>query len=399
MLYHAALRPGRIMPWTRVLPWIIGGALVAVLLALRVPAMLGGGDGAWHGDFANLWAGGHYVAARDWSALYDQRHFTDWQTARFGEVGQRVFSYPPTMFPITQLAALVPYKLGLVLWLVTTGALFVAAARRWWPHGAGPAWLAVLTPAALINIGFGQSGFLYGAIWLAIFANLDRRPVLAGALVAAFVTKPQLALLIPLIFALTGNWRAFVVAGVASVAAIAGSIALYGVVAWQQFFAAAVPRQAGYVDAGRDFFVNLSTSTVTVVHQWTGIWPLAWAVHIVVALGALAVLLAALRDRASARDMAMIGATATFLILPYALSYDLVVPAIAAWAIIANRDSERADRRLAEIGFVAPQLAIIVGVLWQPVLPIGLIALLFAQHRARRELMRDTRQPVLLPAA
>ncbi len=369
----------------KALLWLSGCAIVTALLAARIVAVLRAPADLrpWFCDFANLWAAGHFVGQGAWARLYDPAVFTAWQEGMFGPVMWRVFSYPPTFYPAAQLVALMPYRLALLAWIAGTGALFLWATRRWWPAGAGPFWLAALTPAALLNVHFGQSGFLLAALWLAIFALLERRPVLAGLLTAAFVAKPQIAVLIPLILALRGQWRAFAVAGVGTTGAVVASVAVYGIEPWRQFIGVALPRQAAFVDGASPFADAMTTSTVAMLRQWHVGWAAGWAVHALVAGWALWVVVSAIRDCAAIREVAMLGATATFLVLPYALAYDLIVPAIAAWAIVCDPQADRRARWLAGIGFVAPQIAYPIGLAAGPVLPLALVAQLYAQHRVR----------------
>ena len=66
-------------------------------------------------------------------------------------------------------------------------------------------WLAVLTPAALMNIWAGHYGFLVGALFLLGWERLDRRPWQAGLFFGLMLIKPHLAILIPLVLLLGAN--------------------------------------------------------------------------------------------------------------------------------------------------------------------------------------------------
>ena len=60
----------------------------------------------------------------------------------------------------------------------------------------------------LINIGHGQNGFLTAALLGGALVVLDRRPILAGILIGLLVYKPQYGLMIPIVLAVSGRWRA-----------------------------------------------------------------------------------------------------------------------------------------------------------------------------------------------
>ena len=72
--------------------------------------------------------------------------------------------------------------------------------------------LALAFPAVFVNIGHGHNGFLTAALIGAGLLMLDRRPILAGILFGLMAYKPQFGVLIPLVLAATGRWRAFLAA-------------------------------------------------------------------------------------------------------------------------------------------------------------------------------------------
>jgi len=81
---------------------------------------------------------------------------------------------------------------------------------------ADPLWLllALAFPAVFVNLGHGHNGFLTAALIGAALVQLDRRPILAGLLFGCLAYKPQFGLLIPLVLAVSGRWRAFIAAAV-----------------------------------------------------------------------------------------------------------------------------------------------------------------------------------------
>jgi hypothetical protein len=70
----------------------------------------------------------------------------------------------------------------------------------------------LLSPAAVFCLISGQSSFVTAAMLLTIFACLDRKPVLAGVLLGLLTLKPHLGLLFPVMLAVSGRWRVFLVA-------------------------------------------------------------------------------------------------------------------------------------------------------------------------------------------
>ena len=174
--------------------WIFGGWLIVYMAVTDFMTMKNGvirGAELWGRDFINLWAGGKLINAGDYTTLYTQKAFAAFQQSLFGPLDLHVYSYPPTGFPIASLFSLLPYPVALGAWLAGTGALFLWAVRPYWPNNGWPLWLALLTPAALVNIWAGHFGFFFGALFLFAFRWLDARPVLAGAIIGLFAIKPH----------------------------------------------------------------------------------------------------------------------------------------------------------------------------------------------------------------
>lgn len=364
-------------------PWIIGGMVIAFFYWLDWQATRNGVIGEaelWGRDFINMWTGGKLVAARDFATLYTPERFMAFQERLYGPLDRHIFSYPPVVFPMAQALAMLPYGAALVVWLGVTGALFFHAARPWWPANGGWPILALVTPAALLNIWEGHYGFLIGALFLYGFRWLDERPVAAGIAIGLLIIKPQFALLVPLVWLLQGRWRAIFAAAATVIAMIAMSVLIYGASAWTAFLAKGAGRQA-VIDAKGAFFGKVATSGATAVLGAGGGWTLAIIVQAALALLGLVLVVRAVRRRLATRDIALLTATCTFLVLPYGLNYDLTVAALGAWVVMTSASATPAGRMLATLGFVAPTVGIILALAGAPVTPLLLAGLAIAQYR------------------
>ena len=262
-----------------------------------------------------------------------------------------------------------------------TGGLFVFAARSFWPKRAGPAFLALLTPAGLWNLWVGHYGFLFGACWLLAFRMVDRRPILAGSVIAAFVLKPQMAVMIPLVLVARRNWAA--IASSAGFAAIylATSYLFYGPGAWNAFFSGAVGNQLTLIDAHGAAFAKMSASAATAILDKGGSWTLALSIQAVLAISGITLVWVAAKRGVDSGRLALLAATATFLVLPYSLNYDLTVVAIAALATMTDDAATPIERTMASLGFIAPQVGIFLALLSLPVTALMIAALAMAQFR------------------
>ncbi len=91
-------------------------------------------------------------------------------------------------------------------------------------------------------------------------------------------------------------------------------------------------------------------------------------------------------------DLAMLAATATFLVLPYGFNYDLTVVMVAAVRLWADPRATRAERWLAVTGFLSPQIGMLLASIGMPAMPLMLAALFVGQFS------RAVRSPASAPA-
>ena len=375
--------PGVIGRW---LPWLIGGALSLQLFWTDYTHARGlnlEGKAVWGRDFVNLWTGGRLLREDGASALYDLETYRAFLAALFGPLRPHNYSYPPATFPIAELFSFLPYGMALALWLAGTGGLFVWAARSWWPKAVGPVWLALLTPAALMNVWAGHYGFLVGALFLLGWQAIAQRDQRHGGIAfGLMLIKPHLALLVPLALLLRRQWTAVIAATVTVLLVLAVTSALYGFSPWIEWLLGAGSHQASLLDAGMSFYGHMSTSLATAILRFSNDVPTALAAQSALAAAAIALLVVAARRGVSTADLAMLSATGTFLVLPYAFNYDLTVVCIAALRLWADPDATRAERWLAIGGFVSPQIGMLLAPLAIPATPLMLAGLFAAQFTA-----------------
>jgi hypothetical protein len=124
---------------------------------------------------------------------------------------------------------------------------------------------------------------------------------------------------------------------------------------------------------------------------------IAWAAQGLVMAGAVAVVVIATIRRAPPMTLALLSATATFVILPYAFNYDLTVVALAALVMWDRADATPGTRAVALIAFIAPQIGMVMTAIGVPLLPIAVVALLWVQ--AAPWVSRGRAAPAALAAA
>ena len=196
-------------------------------------------------DFSNVYAAGTYVLDSNAAAPFDPPRQYAREQAIFGADTQFYgWHYPPYFLGLAALLAAMPYALALVLWQGVTFALYLWVTREILNTGraralADPLWLPLVIgfPAVFVNLGHGHSGFLTAALFGAALLQLDRKPVLAGVLFGCIAYKPQFGLLVPIVLAASGRWRAFIAAATTvAVLTIAVTLA-FGLDIWSAFLA------------------------------------------------------------------------------------------------------------------------------------------------------------------
>jgi hypothetical protein len=362
--------------------WWVLGALAPLALFFGDWVLFDGGHVAggsyWGRDFVNLWTAGQLLRSGELGLIYDVPAYQAFQAGLFGPLHPHNYSYPPVSFPIAALFSLLPYPLALATWTLGTGAFFVRACRRWWPGGAGPHWLAVLTPAALLNVWAGHYGFLLGGLFLLGWQRLDRRPVQAGMLFGCMLLKPHLAVMVAVALLARREWKA-VAAGAATVALLVAATGLaFGWTLWVQFLFDVGSAQSGMIDAGGKFYGLMSTSLATGVLRLVPGAAVAAASQGAASLLAILLVVTAARRPHRTRDLALLAGTCTFVALPYAFNYDLTAVMLGAVVLMVEA-RHRWQRLAAGLAFVSPGLGMAAAYASVPLLPLSLAVLALAQ--------------------
>jgi hypothetical protein len=185
----------------------------------------------------------------------------------------------------------------------------------------------------LTNVLVGQNGFLTASLIGGMLVLLPVRPILAGICLGLLSYKPQYGPLFPLVLIATLQWRAFVSAGVTTVALAALSWLAFGTESWQAFFHwMPVMSQAFLVDGLAPW--GKLQSIYALVRYLDGSetlgWILQWIMTAIVAL--TMIVLWRSKERYEWKAAAL--ATGTLLVTPYLFLYDVMVLAIAVGFIV-----------------------------------------------------------------
>jgi hypothetical protein len=330
-------------------------------------------------DFLNLWMYGHAVLDADPARFYDLATYNA-ELAKLlgpGYPGQN-WPNPPTALVVMAPFGLLAYFPALIAWFVASFLAFYLAGRR---EVADARTLVVIlvSPAALLCVLSGQSSLLTTAALLAIFASLDRRPVVAGVLIGLLTVKPQLGVLFPFALIASGRWRVFLWAAMTAVVLFAISVAVGGPESWHDYIAKALPLQREVLRDPAGTAVPFQSSIFMSVRGLVGNRA-GEMIQLAFAVAAVAAVAAAFRYRkgGDARQLQALFLAGTASASPYLGSYDLLPLTFASVALLAEGKLDATGRRLAQLLFWAPALQLVLGTLQIP--GPGFVAPAFAAY-------------------
>jgi len=228
----------RVYPRMAVAIYVLGG----IALIASATAMIDVFGKPLGYDFITFWGASHLTLTGDPVGAFNLRHIlAAEQLAVPANTKVFLWHYPPIYQMFVTPLALMPYALswfvfvgfGIFAYLLTMRPLFDErlAARR------DALYLALAFPGAFICIFHGQNSLYSAAIIAGGMLLLERgRPYLAGLLLGVLIYKPQLGVLLPLAFLVTGQWRAFIATGASALAFSLASYVVFGPDLWQAFF-------------------------------------------------------------------------------------------------------------------------------------------------------------------
>ena len=295
-------------------------------------------------DFGSIWAAGRAIMAG----------IDPYQVDAFKAFGDRIlgvgpynFTYPPHALFLFLPFALLPAVPALIVWTTFSFLLFYWAARPLMPKGLPPV-MALLVPPAIINANFGQTGLITAALFLFAFRG-------SGLAAAALTFKPQMGFLTAP--ALLRDRRALATAIGATLVLIAASALLFG--GWDEFFRHARDYQGSKLVNHTQASWVLQATTPMIGY---GLW--GWLMY---AAGAAYLL--------SRNFNLFTAATATFLISPYGMHYDMAAVCLG-FAILLYTHWDAMPlwhKAVAALAYLSP---VIVGYgtwLVPPILLVGLL--------------------------
>lgn len=298
-------------------------------LSLRLP----------YWDFSNLWAGGKMALEGRVLDLFDADAYRVALRSMFGmSLPNQEWSYPPSLLLLGIPLALLPIDSAYLLWTLGTLLLLYFALR---PLGF-PRYVRLLllvSPAACMNVIFGQNGALTAALLIGGLALAPTRPVIAGLLLGLLTIKPHLGILVPICLLASGNYRAVLSAGVTTIALIIVTGLVFGFEVWPLFFQKTGPLMAEIMEAPYPQPYHKNAITVFIMARGLGFDVLgAYVIQgVFLVLAGIAVfLLWSPRSQIDHARRVCITGVLSIVATPYGYSYDVLPLCIAVAFLFMN---------------------------------------------------------------
>jgi len=323
----------RVVAWSRIIV-VVNVLAILIVLALSRDFIDPAGKPVGT-DFLGFWSAGRMALEGHAAEAYDyDREFArekkalPWKDERNAPFFP--WPYPPMFLNVVALFALLPYGAALGAWLAATVPIYLASIRAILP-GRNAMLVALAFPAVLSNLAHGQNGFLTAGLLGGALVLLDRRPWTSGIMFGLLAYKPQFSAMIPLALLVGGRWRTVFAAAITVAGTAALSWAMWGAGAWHAFFASLGVARALELEQGTVAREKVQSVFSAVRMLGGGIGP-AYAAQAVFAIAAMAALVWIWRKPVGGALKGAALATATMMVTPYLIDYDLIVLALpVAW--------------------------------------------------------------------
>jgi alpha-1,2-mannosyltransferase len=321
-------------------------------------------------DFLHFYSLGSLALARDGSDLYNSQAQSAIAAARVHSAAgiQYLPLYPPQVSLLFAPFAELPYSEALILWLGLSSLLYGLCCYAVWHacpnlHNQKLTVLILATafPAFWHLIAWGQTSALALACFtLAFLSFRAQRELLAGLALGCLIFKPQLAVAVALVFAVTLNWKVIAGSLLSAVAQLSAAWRYYGYCPLRDWTHTLlnVPKQLPLLEP-RLYQTHSLRTFWTMLVPWFSV---SLALYFISAIVVFVLTIASWRSRLplSLRFSALL--FATVLLAPHLTVYDLVILApafllLSDW-IVAQSDlaATRYLKFLLYLAFALPLL-------------------------------------------
>lgn len=353
-------------------------------------------------DFANYWAASKLALSGKAVLAYNINELHEVEQQFFGTHHYYGcgWYYPPFALFLVLPLGLMPYVTSLLVWTIVPLVIFTIVFWRVSHHPTSLI-LFVCFPGTLMNVLFGQNGFISGILLGGGLLLLDELPILAGCLFGLLCYKPPLAALVLVALMFGRYWKTLIATLVTLLLLSVASIIVFGYQVWIEYFhVQSIPMKL--LELGGADWSIMTTVFAAVRSAGLGVQG-AYLVQGAVMLAVLAAVAWVWRQRLSLANRGAVLVLGTLLFTPYAFVYDLALLALPLgwlWEEGRRRGRFPGELLLLWFGWLLPYAA---PILWNKVdifngklqlAPVMLLVLfLLSLVRARIALKPESSDP------
>ena len=313
-------------------------------------------------DLTVFWTAAQMGLAGHAASAYSVSELRESVLAIFPNVqGNFGWFYPPSFYLCILPLGYLQYVPAYFVFMVPTLVFYVAVIRSiLWNREAG--WILASFSGIWINLLRGQNGFLTAGLAGGGLRLLDKHPIAAGLVIGLTTIKPHLAVLFPVALIAARAWHTLVAAAFSASIILGAGVAFLGTDTWSGWLQSLSVARHFAEQNGPAYWIHMPTffAFFRLLHVPV---ELAYAAHATVALFALLAVWKVWRNNAEIALRAAILVTATLLISPYLLEYDLTWLALPAawWAVIVRHQGwGRGERELMVVMWLLPVLCSLI---------------------------------------
>ena len=277
-------------------------------------------------DFINFYHYGIAAWEENPAKYYDVKYYDVVLNNFFGghDYTFQQWSYPPHYMLVAAPFAFFNYYISLAIFTLISLFVYWKFIINTFDDASYQAafWL---TPILVLFAICGQLSAIIAVLFVIIFNLMDKRPVLAGLLIALLTVKPQVGLLFPLFLIITGRWKVFLAASIGTLLFIGSSIVIHGVQPWITFIEVGAPAQSQVLINLPEITAGLMPTAFVNLYNAGMSFYAATIIHTIVAICAIIIMIYACKRTNDEFLKYAIFITCTFLLTPYLMMYDILI--------------------------------------------------------------------------
>lgn len=329
-------------------------------------------------DFLNFY---HYgiAAWTDNPSAYYNFDFYEKELTKFFNGHDYTFqqwSYPPHYMLLAAPFALVNYYIALAIFITISIALywhFVIAPFKE-PSYKSAFWF---TPLLLLFAICGQFSAIIAVIFVVVFKQMDKRPIVSGLLIALLTIKPQVGLLLPLFLIMTGRWKVFVFASIGTIIFIGLSVLVHGTQPWITYIEIGAPAQSKVLLNLPEITAGIMPTTFVNFYNAGLSFTTSSILHAVVAIAALVTMVYVCAKTKDKFLQYAIFLSCTFMLTPYLMMYDMLIMVWVVMMMVSRYEMSKLMTLNYICFMLLPILGIILALLHIPGSVLVLIGITF----------------------